>query len=279
MSIWEAIIYAICGGICELLPMSFSGHAAVLQNAFQLSPLSEGGGYFVRAAIILGVIFAILLAFPSEIGSARHGFRLMRRRRRPRRGENRDRLLIRTARLNLIALVPMALSFLFLAYAERIQRLPYIAIFFAIGGCFLFLCCRGRDGQRMERDLTLFDTLSIGLVRMLSVFPGLSSVGSSLAVGQAFEIEPQCNARLTYTITLGYEVGALIYFMLRAILYGSFSGMILLSCIVSVVVTAVVGYFALQYVRYLLQRNRLKFFAFYCWDVAVIVLALALINS
>ena len=283
MSIWEAIIYAICGGICELLPMSFSGHAAVLQNAFQLSPLSEGGGYFVRAAIILGVILAILLALPSEIGSAYMGWRLLRQKRRPRRGDNRAQLQIRTTRLYLFAVIPMFLSFLFLAYADRISRLPYIAGFLFLNGCFIYMCCRKklhqRAEERTERDLTIFDALKIGFVRMLSVFPGLSSVGSSLAVGRSVGLEPQCNARIAYTLTLGYEVGALIFYMLRGIFFGSFSAMILLACVVSVICAAVVGYFALQYVRYLLEKKRLNFFAYYCWDMAMIVLILALINS
>ena len=279
MRIWEAIIYAICGGICELLPMSFSGHVAALQNAFHLSPLSEGGGAYVRAAITLGVIVAILLAFPSEMGSTRQSIRLMSQKRRPRRGENRERLQIRTVRLCFFALVPMLLSFLYLAPAERIGRLPVIAVFFAINGAFIYRCCRGQAGQRMERNLTLLDTLAMGLARMLSVFPGLSSVGSSLAVGRAFSLEPRCNLRLTYTITLGYEIAALIYYTLRAVLVGSFSGMILLTCLLTVVCTAAVGYFALQYARYLLEKNQLKFFAYYSWDAAVIVLILALINS
>lgn len=279
MSIWEAIIYAICGGICELLPLSFSGHAAALQNAFHLSSLSEGGGCYVRAAISLGMIVAILLAFPAEMGSARQGLRLLRRRRRPRRGENRQRLQHRTAQLTLVALLPMLLSFLFLSFAENIQRLPVVAIFFGIGGLLIFLCCRGSVGQRMERDLTLIDSLAIGVTRMLSVFPGMSSVGSSLAVGRALGIEQQCNVRLTYTLTLWYEFAALIFYAIRAVFVGSFSGMILLACILCVVITAAVGYFALQYARYLLEKDRLNFFASYCWDVAVIVLILALINS
>ncbi len=279
MSIWEAIIYAICGGLCELLPLSFTGHAAMLKNAFQLSALSEGGGYYVRAAITLGLILAIVCAFPSEIGNVRQGYRLLRRPSRRRRGENREQLQARTARLYRFAIFPMLASFLFLAYAERVSRLPYIAGFFALNGCFIYMCCRGQAGQRTERDLTIIDALAIGLARMVSVFPGLSSVGSSLAVGRAFGIEQQCNVRFAYTLSLGYQMIALIYYTLRAVLYGSFSGMILLTCVLCVLCTAAVGYFALQYVRYLLEKNRLNFFAYYCWDAAIIALILALINS
>ena len=51
MKIWEAIIYAVFGGAAELLPISFGGHSAILSGVFNLSSLSEGGGYYVRAAI------------------------------------------------------------------------------------------------------------------------------------------------------------------------------------------------------------------------------------
>ena len=39
MKIWEALIYGLVAGLTGLLPVSFSGHAAVLQDAFALSPL------------------------------------------------------------------------------------------------------------------------------------------------------------------------------------------------------------------------------------------------
>lgn len=54
MKIWEALIYGLVAGLTGLLPVSFSGHAAVLQDAFALSPLTQGGGLYVRAAITLG---------------------------------------------------------------------------------------------------------------------------------------------------------------------------------------------------------------------------------
>lgn len=43
MKIWEALIYGLVAGLTGLLPVSFSGHAAVLQDAFALSPLTQAG--------------------------------------------------------------------------------------------------------------------------------------------------------------------------------------------------------------------------------------------
>lgn len=49
--------------------------------------------------------------------------------------------------------------------------------------------------------------------------------------------------------------------------------------LVALVASTVAGYFALQYLKYLLHREKLRVFSYYCWDAAVIALILALINA
>ena len=66
MKIWEAILYGITGGLTEVLPISFAGHTALLRGVFNLSSLNEGNGLYVRAAICLGVLLAVVLAFRTE---------------------------------------------------------------------------------------------------------------------------------------------------------------------------------------------------------------------
>ncbi len=276
MKIWESILYAIVGGITELLPISFSGHAAVLQNMFHMTPLTQGGGYYIRVAITIGIILAIILAFPSEAGSTGQTLRILRR---PRRGEKADRLQARTLLVSVFALIPMLCSLFFLASAERMTRLLYVAGFFALNGSFIYFCCRGAVGQRMERDITIVDTVSIGLVRMLCVFPGLSSVSASLCIGRVRGLQVHCNARLAYLLTLAFHIISLIYHLPRALIYGSLSGTILLAFVLSALFAAVFGYLALQYFRYLLERKKLNFFSYYCWDAAVITLILSIINA
>ena len=68
------MIYGLVAGLTGLLPVSFSGHAAVLQDAFALSPLTQGGGLYVRAAITLGpLVLAASLAVTSYVVSASSG--------------------------------------------------------------------------------------------------------------------------------------------------------------------------------------------------------------
>ena len=278
MKIWEAIIYAVFGGATELLPISFGGHSAILGGIFNLSSLSEGGGYCARAVICLGVMAAFVRFFSAETLSCGRELLLITGLKRRRRHQRDNVLLRRSILLGFFALVPMLCSLFFTAAAERITSLLIIALLFALNGLFLFLCSRRRIGRKTEKTLLLSDTLLIGLARMVSVFPGLSSVGSSIAVSQARGLSMRYALRLTYLLTLCYEAAAFLFYLIRGIAFGSFSAGILLPMLFAMLVSGVVGYLAIQYFRYLLNRGKLIVFAYYCFDAAAITLVLSLIN-
>lgn len=279
MKIWEAIIYGIFGGAAELLPISFGGHSAVLRGVFNLSSLTEGGGYYVRAAICLGVMAAIVLSFSSETVCFGRELLRMTGLKRPRRRERPNQSLRRSILLGFFALIPMLCSLFFTAAAERISSLLIVALLFLLNGFIIFLCCRRRVGKKNEKTVLLSDALLIGFARMLSVFPGLSSVGSSMAVARARGLSTAYSLKLTYLLTLCYEIAAFLFYFIRALCFGSFSAGILLPMLCAILFSGVAGYLAIQYFRYLLNRGKLNLFAYYCWDAAAIALILSLINA
>lgn len=279
MNIWEAIIYGIFGGITELLPISFSGHVALLRNAFHMSSLTEGGGYYVRAAICMGVIVAIFLSFQTESRRLGREVLLMTGINKRQRGERVNRSLRRSITLGAFALILMLCSLFFLAAAERIERLLYIIIFFLINAGMLYLCCRGRVGKKTEKNVTLLEMLMIGFCRMLSVFPGLSSLGTSMAIGRASGFSLNYNIRLAYLLTLVYQIVLFFFYLIRAFAFGTFTGGIIFPMLFAMLFAAVFGYLAIQYFRYLLQRMKLYVFVYYSLEVSALAAILALINA
>ena len=279
MKIWEAIIYGIVGGIAELLPISFSGHVVLLRNVFHMSSLSEGGGFFIRAAICLGIIFAIYLSFSAETRKFGRELSLMIGIRRRARNERVNRLMRRSVMLCAVSFSIMLCSLFFLASAERIERLLYIIIFFLIYSAVLFFCCKGRVGKKDEKSVSIADASIIGVARMLSVFPGLSSLGSSIAVGRARGISVQYNIRIAYLLTLAYQAALFFFYLIRGFAYGVFSLSVFLPCLFAMLFATVFGYLAIQYFRYLLQRVKFNVFVYYTLEVAAIATVVALINA
>lgn len=200
-------------------------------------------------------------------------------RRRVRPSQRPNRLQRRSFMLGCIAFFITLFSLFFLAAAERIERLLYVIVFFAVNAGILYLCCRGRVGKKDEKTVTLGDMVLIGVVRMLSVFPGMSALGSSVAIGRARGISLQYNIRIAYMLSLAYQAVVFVFYLIRGFAFGSFSAGIILPCLFSLIFSAVFGYFAIQYFRYLLQRVKLKVFVFYCLEVAALAAILALINA
>lgn len=279
MKIWEAILYGLFGGISELLPISYTGHYALLRSAFNLTPLSEGGGYYIRLAVCIGIIIAINLAFRSESRTLGREILKISGIKKRRRGERYDRLRVRSIVIGLFALLPMLLSLIFATLVDHFSGLLFVALLFILNGFILFLCFRTNEGGKNERRVLLSDMLWIGCARTFWVLPGLSSLGISLSVGRVRGLSSSYNVRLAYMLTLAFECVAFFYHLLRAFIYGTFTFGILLPMLFAIVFAAVAGYLAIQYFRYLMQRNKLNLFAYYSWEAAVIVLILALINS
>lgn len=279
MKIWEAILYGLFGGASELLPISYTGHYAIARSAFNLTPLNEGGGYYIRLAICVGVILAIHIAFRSESRTLGTEILKITGIKKRRRRERVDRLRVRSIVIALFALLPMLLSLIFATLADHFSGLLLVALFFILNGFILFLCFRTNEGGKNERRVLLSDMLWIGICRAFWVVPGLSSLGISLAVGRVRGLKMDYNVRLAYMLTLTFECVAFFYHLIRAVLYGSFTFALLLPILFTIVFAAVTGYFAIQYFRYLMQRNKINLFAYYSWEAAVIVLILALINA
>ena len=273
------ILYALVGGITELLPVSFPGHATILQKTFNIPTLLEGEGCYIRAAISLGTILAVYLSFFREARDSRMILRGIRTRRPNQRTNLDAQLKIRVNLLAVFALIPMFVSFVFLRRAQSLTSLTWVSGLFLVNTLLLILCTRGPEGDREERDVTLFDTLLIGLFRMFAVFPGLSGVCASICIGRARGFSNRFNLRFTYLLTLVYEIGAFLFYLICAFRFGSFRAGLLLPCAMVTGISVVVGYFTLTYFRNMVMNNKLRSFTYYCIDAAAIAFIIAILNA
>lgn len=66
MTIGEAIILGLVQGIAEFLPISSSGHLAILQNLFNMSDI-EGGHMLFDVLLHFGTLIAICFMYWSDI--------------------------------------------------------------------------------------------------------------------------------------------------------------------------------------------------------------------
>ncbi len=116
-------------------------------------------------------LWACLRSFPRRPGGEAQGYRR-------RRGYT-----VVLALLLLLGTLPMIPALLLQTRAARLGTLPGVAVFLALNGLLLFLTDRVGHGKRDVRSATVADSLCMGLAQALSVVPGLSRTGLTMAAG------------------------------------------------------------------------------------------------
>jgi len=278
LKIWEAIIYALLGGTDEL-PVSFLGHASILSGAFHFTSLNTGEGHFLKAFILFGVSAGAFFAYRNEtIRAVREFLRIAGVIHYGKKSSN-SLAYRRSVFLNLITLLIMIIMLPLNLISMRISSLFIVLILFAVNGLLLFLACRKPEYKKSAEQMTVFEMALIGILRSLAVFPGISSVAMSLSASRFCGFDKNYALRTTYVLSALYGVVAFIYYLITAFVVGELSVTVVLFSLLACVITTVIGYFIIQYFRYLVNKNKLRVFAFYCWDASIIILILALINA
>jgi undecaprenyl-diphosphatase len=248
MTISDAILLGIVQGLTEFLPISSSGHLAVLQYVLGLREPMLGFDVLLH----VGSLIAILAYFRKQIGD------LFLSIFSPSREPAGRRLI----GLIIVASIPTAIVGLgFKDFVEVQFGSPLaVAIFWLLTASLLFGVTKMMQGSKQLRDITLSDALLIGLFQGIAILPGVSRSGATIAMGMMCGLHPRMAANFSFLIAIPAIVGAII---LQRHDFAALSGPEGLTAIIGAVVSLVVSYLAIWFLMKLLQRRVLQPFAWY----------------
>ena len=173
MTYWNAVLLGLVQGVAEFLPISSSGHLAVLQNFLAIGDMENHMLFDVL--LHLGTLAAVILAFWKDVREVVTEFaRMLHIRRTPRglRPNRRERRLISFLIIATLPLIPAA--FLSKVVESLYQNTFFIGFAFILTGFLLFAADRMGHGNKDERSSTTADALVVGLAQAVAVVPGLS---------------------------------------------------------------------------------------------------------
>lgn len=279
MSILMSMFLGLVQGITEFLPISSSGHLAILQNLLNFGYEDEEHLLFVvflHLATLLSICFVYRKELKEMLSSS---VEYLRSRSDAEAGE--PIVLKPPARLLLFILIGSLPLFLALIFSGSIARLFANTIFvgFAliVSGCILFVTDKYiQRGDKTEKTIQLADALIIGLAQTVAALPGLSRSGTTISVGLARGLSGSFAVRFSLFLSLPAVLGATIVSLYRVIRYVtdfSLFGVYL----AGFVVAAVVGFFAIQFLRRLLAKRGFGKISYYCWGLGLLAIILALI--
>jgi undecaprenyl-diphosphatase len=262
MTLSDALLLGVVQGITEFLPISSDGHLAIVQHYL---PGFTQPGLLFDVLLHVGTLGAILLYFQRDV------MRLLSAPIRRGGEARRDRRLLG---LIVAASVPTAIIGLTLKHAvERwMENMLVVAAMLMLTGTLLFIGERyRRGGRRGEPALTLADAVLTGIAQGLAVLPGLSRSGSTIATLLFRGVDGETAARFSFLMAIPAIGGAAL---LSLDDLGSLPTGAIPVYLAGAGVAFIVGLCAIRLLLNVIRRQRLVWFAMYCW-----LLGLALLGA
>ena len=264
MNMWfYLIILAIVQGVGEFLPISSSGHLAVLGSYFGIKEDQNLTlGILLHAGSLAAIIifyFKVLLGFFNK-----KNFHLL--------------LMV------ILGSIPCGVIGVTLKLTKLDEKLfsdpVSIALAFFVTGMLLRITGKekmvaksnGPEATSLE-DISIKQALTVGLAQAFAILPGISRSGSTISVGLFSGIKREAAATFSFLLALP-AVGGATFLELLSMLKKKTSGVDCsnLQLVVAVLLSGIVSFLALTLLVKLVKKGKLAYFSWYLFAIGAIVL-------
>lgn len=267
MSWLQVVVLAVVQGLTEFLPVSSSGHLAIVSEAF----FGGDAGASFTAVVQIGTEIAVLLYFAKDIGrilSAWFGGLTNAAKRTP------DYWL---GWWVIIGTVPIGVFGFTLQHFIRddIRNLWIIATALIV---FSFVIAAAEYFGKQTRAIEQFtwrDSLIIGSAQALALIPGVSRSGVTISAGLFLGQQREAAARFGFLLAIPAVLGSGLY-ELRHVFEPGATGMsaTVPQIVLGTVIAFVVGYAAVAWFLRFLVRHSMYWFVGYRIILGSLVLVL-----
>ena len=278
MTFLQSILLGLIQGVAEFLPISSSGHLAIAEQLLDMEGASEIPGFF-DVLLHLGTLVAVFVAYWPEIWEMIQeffrGIGDLIRGTTPTPVPPARRMIL----LVIMGTLPLFVILPFKDWIEGLSSNLYVVGgALLVTGCLLFASDRVRKGHKNERSTRLTDTLLVGAAQALATCPGLSRSGTTITAGCFLGFERKFAVRYSFILSIPAVLGANIL-SLKDALGGDVVWKDVPVYLVGVVVAAVVGYACIRLLKMIADKGKFGAFAYYCWAVGLLTVALTFIKG
>jgi len=239
MSYFLAILAGAVQGLTEFLPVSSTGHLIIFENIFGIS--QDNFGLAFDASLHLGTLTAIFAFFIKDYIRA---------------------LKSKLALAIIVGTIPAVFAGLALeSLIESSFRQLWVVGTALVIFSFVILLAEKMGPQKQSKDnVTLRQSLTIGLFQALALVPGISRSGSTISAGLLLGLKREEAARFAFMLSGPIIAGAGVKKFLEAAGSSQISTADFNFFIIGIISSAVFGYLTIKYfLKYLSQKTLYPF--------------------
>ncbi len=270
MSYFEAVILGLVQGLAEFLPISSSGHLALLQQAFGVS---EDKVLLFAVLLHVGTLISVFIVYWKDIWAlivelcltikdlcTGKGLRLA------------ERPVRKLGVMIIVATIPTAV--IGLVFSDFFDSLYTSVIPIGVGliitGFLLVLAEKMGEGNRGIQQMNFRNAIFIGLVQGVAICPGISRSGSTLFGSLICNLDRKFAVKFVFLISIPSILGSAVLETPAAIEAGVTAAE-LGPILVGMLVAAVSGLVAIKTMIKIVSDKKLSYFSYYVWVLGVIV--------
>lgn len=129
---------------------------------------------------------------------------------------------------------------------------------------------RNLKGYKDDTEITLKDAIIIGLAQSLALTPGISRSGATVVAAMLVGLKRDSALRFSFLMYIPVSVGTTIFAVDDLVGNPEISSQFILY-IIALLAAIVSSYFALLFFINVMKSGNLKYFAYYCLIVGVLV--------
>ena len=264
MDILYLLILAIIQGLTEFLPVSSSGHLAMMPALTG----SDDQGLLIDVAVHLGTLVAVILYFRADVKSALLGLLDLARAQLTPRAELALMLIIATIPVVILGAVVAVLG-----WTDHLRNLWVIGSAMVVFGIVLYVMDQHRPMQREMADLTRKDAIALGLWQAVALIPGASRSGMTIAGARARGFSRAEGARFAMLMSIPTIIASGVLVGAQTVAEGNWSDLGAAS--LAALFACISGLLALRLMMHFLTRYSFTPYVIYRILLGVILLWLA----
>lgn len=278
MSFIEAIILGIVQGITEFLPISSTGHLT-LAGKFMGLISEENPEHWTSfiAVIQLGTMLSIFVYFWKDLLNILTEFLQNNLQNRVKYSEqSTNSKLGWMIILGTIPIVVIGLLFKDLIEGALTKNLYVISGSLIVLAIILAIAEKTAKFKKNIENVTILDSVLIGLAQAVALIPGSSRSGTTITGGLFLGLKRDVAARFSFLLSVPAILASGMLQLIESLKYINYD--LTVNLIVATIVSAVSGYLAIDFLLKFLKKNTTFVFIYYRIALGVLILVLLYSN-
>lgn len=278
MSLIEAIILGIIQGLTEFLPISSTGHLTLAGKFMGLISDKNPEQWTSFIAVIqLGTMLSIFVYFWKDLWNILTEFLQQNLQRRVQYSkQSTNSKLGWMIILGTIPIVVIGLLFKDIIEGALTKNLYVISGSLIVLAIILAIAEKTAKFNKDIDDITIPDSILIGLAQAVALIPGSSRSGTTITGGLFLGLKRDVAARFSFLLSVPAVLASGVLQLVESLKYINYD--LTVNLIVATLVSAVSGYLAIDFLLKYLKKNTTFIFIYYRIALGILILVLLYSN-